>query len=276
MSLTETVFQLIESDVSQTNDALDNLRRSADDIFDDIKNAQQNTLSFGSLLKEMRSQEENISGRHLIEFESNAEEVTGQTRGMSTQLSAMVASLIQYAGGETDEAFRTLKQEHDDLQNSISETRNAGNAAAAAEIDAQKKVQEALGDTGAAWQAAFDKVAALAEKSLNFAGISTTITGLISDATARAAEIESIDKLGQEISITTQDVDAFPGRFPHSAEHAAQHRLIYPRWQNHSVLPGIRWRKYYRLQIKCRACHSVRQKRHSADWVLRMTALLSC
>lgn len=56
MSLTETVFQLIESDVSQTNDALDNLRRSADDIFDDIKNAQQNTLSFGSLLKEMRSQ----------------------------------------------------------------------------------------------------------------------------------------------------------------------------------------------------------------------------
>ena len=57
MSLTETVFQLIESDVSQTNDALDNLRRSADDIFDDIKNAQQNTLSFGSLLKEMRSQE---------------------------------------------------------------------------------------------------------------------------------------------------------------------------------------------------------------------------
>lgn len=37
MSLTETVFQLIESDVSQTNDALDNLRRSADDIFDDIK-----------------------------------------------------------------------------------------------------------------------------------------------------------------------------------------------------------------------------------------------
>ncbi|KLO02514.1 phage related-protein, partial [Morganella morganii] len=168
MSLTETVFQLIESDVSQTNDALDNLRRSADDIFDDIKNAQQNTLSFGSLLKGMRSQEENISGRHLIEFESNAEEVTGQTRGMSTQLSAMVASLIQYAGGETDEAFRTLKQEHDDLQNSISETRNAGNAAAAAEIDAQKKVQEALGDTGAAWQAAFDKVAALAEKSLNF------------------------------------------------------------------------------------------------------------
>lgn len=211
MSLTETVFQLIESDVSQTNDALDNLRRSADDIFDDIKNAQQNTLSFGSLLKEMRSQEENISGRHLIEFESNAEEVTGQTRGMSTQLSAMVASLIQYAGGETDEAFRTLKQEHDDLQNSISETRNAGNAAAAAEIDAQKKVQEALGDTGAAWQAAFDKVAALAEKSLNFAGISTTITGLISDATARAAEIESIDKLGREISITTQDVDAFSG-----------------------------------------------------------------
>lgn len=211
MSLTETVFQLIESDVSQTNDALDNLRRSADDIFDDIKNAQQNTLSFGSLLKEMRSQEENISGRHLIEFESNAEEVTGQTRGMSTQLSAMVASLIQFAGGETDEAFRTLKQEHDDLQNSISETRNAGNAAAAAEIDAQKKVQEALGDTGAAWQAAFDKVAALAEKSLNFAGISTTITGLISDATARAAEIESIDKLGREISITTQDVDAFSG-----------------------------------------------------------------
>ncbi|NIH18498.1 hypothetical protein [Morganella morganii] len=211
MSLTETVFQLIESDVSQTNDALDNLRRSADDIFDDIKNAQQNTLSFGSLLKEMRSQEENISGRHLIEFESNAEEVTGQTRGMSTQLSAMVASLIQYAGGETDEAFRTLKQDHDDLQNSISETRNAGNTAAAAEIDAQKKVQEALGDTGAAWQAAFDKVAALAEKSLNFAGISTTITGLISDATARAAEIESIDKLGREISITTQDVDAFSG-----------------------------------------------------------------
>lgn len=81
MSLTETVFQLIESDVSQTNDALDNLRRSADDIFDDIKNAQQNTLSFGSLLKEMRSQEENISGRHLIEFESNAEEVTGRPAG---------------------------------------------------------------------------------------------------------------------------------------------------------------------------------------------------
>lgn len=90
----------------------------------------------------MRSQEENISGRHLIEFESNAEEVTGQTRGMSTQLSAMVASLIQYAGGETDEAFRTLKQDHDDLQNSISETRNAGNTAAAAEIDAQKKYRK--------------------------------------------------------------------------------------------------------------------------------------
>ncbi|MCP5854263.1 hypothetical protein NL323_30450, partial [Klebsiella pneumoniae] len=84
-----------------------------------------------------------------------------------------------------------------------------GEAAAAAEISAQKKVQSALRDSDAAWQSAFDNVAALAEKSLNFAGISTTITGLISDATARAAEIESIDKLGREINITTQDVDAF-------------------------------------------------------------------
>ena len=51
MSLTETFVQLIESDISQTNGALDNLRRSTDDIVDDIKQAQQNTLTFGSLLK---------------------------------------------------------------------------------------------------------------------------------------------------------------------------------------------------------------------------------
>ncbi|HEI8450974.1 TPA: hypothetical protein SLE35_000709 [Morganella morganii] len=211
MSLTETFVQLIESDISQTNGALDNLRRSTDDIVDDIKQAQQNTLTFGSLLKEMWPWQEQVSGGQYIEFESNAGEVTKQTGEMSTKLSAIVTSLVQFTGGESDAVFKALKQYYDDLQNSISETRRTGEAAAAAEISAQKKVQSALRDSDAAWQSAFDKVAALAEKSLNFAGISTTITGLISDATARAAEIESIDKLGREINITTQDVDAFSG-----------------------------------------------------------------
>ncbi|CAM7445625.1 hypothetical protein ISO73_07940 [Morganella morganii subsp. morganii] len=211
MSLTETFVQLIESDISQTNGALDNLRRSTDDIVDDIKQAQQNTLTFGSLLKEMWPWQEQVSGGQYIEFESNAGEVTKQTGEMSTKLSAIVTSLVQFTGGESDAVFKALKQNYDDLQNSISETRRTGEAAAAAEISAQKKVQSALRDSDAAWQGAFDKVAALAEKSLNFAGISTTITGLISDATARAAEIESIDKLGREINITTQDVDAFSG-----------------------------------------------------------------
>lgn len=211
MSLTETFVQLIESDISQTNGALDNLRRSTDDIVDDIKQAQQNTLTFGSLLKEMWSWQEQVSGGQYIEFESNAGEVTKQTGEMSTKLSAIVTSLVQFTGGESDAVFKALKQNYDDLQNSISETRRTGEAAAAAEISAQKKVQSALRDSDAAWQSAFDNVAALAEKSLNFAGISTTITGLISDATARAAEIESIDKLGREINITTQDVDAFSG-----------------------------------------------------------------
>ncbi|MBC3958757.1 hypothetical protein [Morganella morganii] len=211
MSLTETFVQLIESDISQTNGALDNLRRSTDDIVDDIKQAQQNTLTFGSLLKEMWPWQEQVSGGQYIEFESNAGEVTKQTGEMSTKLSAIVTSLVQFTGGESDAVFKALKQNYDDLQNSISETRSTGEAAAAAEISAQKKVQSALRDSDAAWQSAFDNVAALAEKSLNFAGISTTITGLISDATARAAEIESIDKLGREINITTQDVDAFSG-----------------------------------------------------------------
>ncbi|EME4037837.1 TPA: hypothetical protein OUI68_000936 [Morganella morganii] len=211
MSLTETFVQLIESDISQTNGALDNLRRSTDDIVDDIKQAQQNTLTFGSLLKEMWPWQEQVSGGQYIEFESNAGEVTKQTGEMSTKLSAIVTSLVQFTGGESDAVFKALKQNYDDLQNSISETRRTGEAAAAAEISAQKKVQSALRDSDAAWQSAFDKVAALAEKSLNFAGISTTITGLISDAIARAAEIESIDKLGREINITTQDVDAFSG-----------------------------------------------------------------
>ncbi len=211
MSLTETFVQLIESDISQTNGALDNLRRSTDDIVDDIKQAQQNTLTFGSLLKEMWPWQEQVSGGQYIEFESNAGEVTKQTGEMSTKLSAIVTSLVQFTGGESDAVFKALKQNYDDLQNSISETRRTGEAAAAAETSAQKKVQSALRDSDAAWQSAFDKVAALAEKSLNFAGISTTITGLISDATARAAEIESIDKLGREINITTQDVDAFSG-----------------------------------------------------------------
>ncbi|HHN8402101.1 hypothetical protein [Morganella morganii] len=211
MSLTETFVQLIESDISQTNGALDNLRRSTDDIVDDIKQAQQNTLTFGSLLKEMWPWQEQVSGGQYIEFESNAGEVTKQTGEMSTKLSAIVTSLVQFTGGESDAVFKALKQNHDDLQNSISETRRTGEAAAAAETGAQKKVQSALRDSDAAWQSAFDNVAALAEKSLNFAGISTTITGLISDATARAAEIESIDKLGREINITTQDVDAFSG-----------------------------------------------------------------
>ncbi|HDU8611594.1 TPA: hypothetical protein RG697_003240 [Morganella morganii] len=211
MSLTETFVQLIESDISQTNGALDNLRRSTDDIVDDIKQAQQNTLTFGSLLKEMWPWQEQVSGRQYIEFESNAGEVTKQTGEMSTKLSAIVTSLVQFTGGESDAVFKALKQNYDDLQNSISETRRTGEAAAAAETGAQKKVQSALRDSDAAWQSAFDNVAALAEKSLNFAGISTTITGLISDATARAAEIESIDKLGREINITTQDVDAFSG-----------------------------------------------------------------
>ncbi|HCR4026596.1 hypothetical protein [Morganella morganii] len=211
MSLTETFVQLIESDISQTNGALDNLRRSTDDIVDDIKQAQQNTLTFGSLLKEMWPWQEQVSGGQYIEFESNAGEVTKQTGEMSTKLSAIVTSLVQFTGGESDAVFKALKQNYDDLQNSISETRRTGEAAAAAEISAQKKVQSALRDSDAAWQSAFDNVAALAEKSLNFAGISTTITGLISDATARAAEIESIDKLGREINITTQDVDAFSG-----------------------------------------------------------------
>ncbi|WP_448175597.1 hypothetical protein [Morganella morganii] len=211
MSLTETFVQLIESDISQTNGALDNLRRSTDDIVDDIKQAQQNTLTFGSLLKEMWPWQEQVSGGQYIEFESNAGEVTKQTGEMSTKLSAIVTSLVQFTGGESDAVFKALKQNHDDLQNSISETRRTGEAAAAAETGAQKKVQGALRDSDAAWQSAFDNVAALAEKSLNFAGISTTITGLISDATARAAEIESIDKLGREINITTQDVDAFSG-----------------------------------------------------------------
>ena len=211
MSLTETFVQLIESDISQTNGALDNLRRSTGDIVDDIKQAQQNTLTFGSLLKEMWPWQEQVSGGQYIEFESNAGEVTKQTGEMSTKLSAIVTSLVQFTGGESDAVFKALKQNYDDLQNSISETRRTGEAAAAAEISAQKKVQSALRDSGAAWQSAFDNVAALAEKSLNFAGISTTITGLISDATARAAEIESIDKLGREINITTQDVDAFSG-----------------------------------------------------------------
>lgn len=211
MSLAETFVQLIESDISQTNGALDNLRRSTDDIVDDIKQAQQNTLTFGSLLKEMWPWQEQVSGGQYIEFESNAGEVTKQTGEMSTKLSAIVTSLVQFTGGESDAVFKALKQNHDDLQNSISETRRTGEAAAAAEISAQKKVQSALRDSDAAWQSAFDNVAALAEKSLNFAGISTTITGLISDATARAAEIESIDKLGREINITTQDVDAFSG-----------------------------------------------------------------
>ncbi|HDS6886516.1 TPA: hypothetical protein QH084_002400 [Morganella morganii subsp. morganii] len=211
MSLTETFVQLIESDISQTNGALDNLRRSTDDIVDDIKQAQQNTLTFGSLLKEMWPWQEQVSGGQYIEFESNAGEVTKQTGEMSTKLSAIVTSLVQFTGGESDAVFKALKQNYDDLQNSISETRRTGEAAAAAEIGAQKKVQVALRDSDAAWQSAFDNVAALAEKSLNFAGISTTITGLISDATARAAEIESIDKLGREINITTQDVDAFSG-----------------------------------------------------------------
>ncbi|CAK7011383.1 TPA: hypothetical protein LSH94_001025 [Morganella morganii] len=211
MSLTETFVQLIESDISQTNGALDNLRRSTDDIVDDIKQAQQNTLTFGSLLKEMWPWQEQVSGGQYIEFESNAGEVTKQTGEMSTKLRAIVTSLVQFTGGESDAVFKALKQNHDDLQNSISETRRTGEAAAAAETGAQKKVQGALRDSDAAWQSAFDNVAALAEKSLNFAGISTTITGLISDATARAAEIESIDKLGREINITTQDVDAFSG-----------------------------------------------------------------
>lgn len=211
MSLTETFVQLIESDISQTNGALDNLRRSTDNIVDDIKQAQQNTLTFGSLLKEMWPWQEQVSGGQYIEFESNAGEVTKQTGEMSTKLSAIVTSLVQFTGGESDAVFKALKQNYDDLQNSISETRRTGEAAAAAEISAQKKVQSALRDSDAAWQSAFDNVAALAEKSLNFAGISTTITGLISDATARAAEIESIDKLGREINITTQDVDAFSG-----------------------------------------------------------------
>ncbi|HDS3817402.1 hypothetical protein [Morganella morganii] len=211
MSLTETFVQLIESDISQTNGALDNLRRSTDDIVDDIKQAQQNTLTFGSLLKEMWPWQEQVSGGQYIEFESNAGEVTKQTGEMSTKLSAIVTSLVQFTGGESDAVFKALKQNHDDLQNSISETRRTGEAAAAAETGAQKKVQGALRDSDAAWQSAFDNVAARAEKSLNFAGISTTITGLISDATARAAEIESIDKLGREINITTQDVDAFSG-----------------------------------------------------------------
>ncbi|EGT3609789.1 hypothetical protein FAP59_09325 [Morganella morganii] len=211
MSLTETFVQLIESDISQTNGALDNLRRSTDDIVDDIKQAQQNTLTFGSLLKEMWPWQEQVSGGQYIEFESNAGEVTKQTGEMSTKLSAIVTSLVQFTGGESDAVFKALKQNYDDLQNSISETRRTGEAAAAAEIGAQKKVQVALRDSDAAWQSAFDNVAALAEKSLNFAGISTTITGLISDATARATEIESIDKLGREINITTQDVDAFSG-----------------------------------------------------------------
>ncbi|WP_368938209.1 hypothetical protein [Morganella morganii] len=211
MSLTETFVQLIESDISQTNGALDNLRRSTDDIVDDIKQAQQNTLTFGSLLKEMWPWQEQVSGRQYIEFESNAGEVTKQTGEMSTKLSAIMTSLVQFTGGESDAVFKALKQNYDDLQNSISETRRTGEAAAAAETGAQKKVQSALRDSDAAWQSAFDNVAALAEKSLNFAGISTTITGLISDATARAAEIESIDKLGREINITTQDVDAFSG-----------------------------------------------------------------
>lgn len=211
MSLTETFVQLIESDISQTNGALDNLRRSTDDIVDDIKQAQQNTLTFGSLLKEMWPWQEQVSGGQYIEFESNAGEVTKQTGEMSTKLSAIVTSLVQFTGGESDSVFKALKQNHDELQNSISETRRTGEAAAAAEIGAQKKVQSALSDSDAAWQSAFDNVAALAEKSLNFAGISTTITGLINDAAARAAEIESIDKLGREINITTQDVDAFSG-----------------------------------------------------------------
>lgn len=211
MSLTETFVQLIESDISQTNGALDNLRRSTDDIVDDIKQAQQNTLTFGSLLKEMWPWQEQVSGGQYIEFESNAGEVTKQTGEMSTKLSAIVTSLVQFTGGESDAVFKALKQNYDDLQNSISETRRTGEAAAAAETGAQKKVQSALRDSDAAWQSAFDNVAALAEKSLNFAGISTTITGLISDATACAAEIESIDKLGREINITTQDVDAFSG-----------------------------------------------------------------
>ncbi|WP_368888507.1 hypothetical protein [Morganella morganii] len=211
MSLTETFVQLIESDISQTNGALDNLRRSTDDIVDDIKQAQQNTLTFGSLLKEMWPWQEQVSGGQYIEFESNAGEVTKQTGEMSTKLSAIVTSLVQFTGGESDSVFKALKQNHDELQNSISETRRTGEGAAAAEIGAQKKVQSALSDSDAAWQSAFDNVAALAEKSLNFAGISTTITGLISDAAARAAEIESIDKLGREINITTQDVDAFSG-----------------------------------------------------------------
>ncbi len=211
MSLTETFVQLIESDISQTNGALDDLRRSTDDIVDDIKQAQQNTLTFGSLLKEMWPWQEQVSGGQYIEFESNAGEVTKQTGEMSTKLSAIVTSLVQFTGGESDSVFKALKQNHDELQNSISETRRTGEAAAAAETGAQKKVQSALSDSDAAWQSAFDNVAALAEKSLNFAGISTTITGLISDAAARAAEIESIDKLGREINIATQDVDAFSG-----------------------------------------------------------------
>ena len=176
MSLTETFVQLIESDISQTNGALDNLRRSTDDIVDDIKQAQQNTLTFGSLLKEMWPWQEQVSGGQYIEFESNAGEVTKQTGEMSTKLSAIVTSLVQFTGGESDAVFKALKQNYDDLQNSISETRRTGEAAAAAEISAQKKVQSALRDSDAAWQSAFDNVGALAEKSLNFAGSSTTIT----------------------------------------------------------------------------------------------------
>lgn len=107
--------------------------------------------------------------------------------------------------------IQSLQGDYRQLIHIIDEIRVKGIEAAVSEVEAQKTVQKSLDNTESLYQKVGTTVVSFAKKALGVVGITMDAATLVNDVISRATEIESLDKLGQKINVTTADVDAFAG-----------------------------------------------------------------
>ncbi|HFT1681542.1 hypothetical protein [Providencia stuartii] len=148
--------------------------------------------------------------------------------------------------------IQALQGNYSELIRLVDTMKVKGIEAATSEIKAQQSVQKALENTETKYQQAGNTVMSFAKKALGAVGLLMGATALVGESISRSADIEALDKLGKKINVATADVDAFAGSMAElgGTRDAAQADLS--AWPNRLAWLKTPWKKYFRLQIKCR------------------------
>ncbi|HEK1048834.1 TPA: hypothetical protein SMQ32_000595 [Proteus mirabilis] len=153
----------------------------------------------------------------INESRVSSETLNAQYQQMQDELSLLNNELVSLTdaekknreGKEVIDAIVTALNA--DYTQFIETMRTKGIKTAIDEAKAQEHLQKELSETGSKYQEAGSSVAGFATKALGAVGIVMSIGTIFAESVSRSQEIETLDKLGKQIGVATEDVDAFSG-----------------------------------------------------------------